>query len=278
MKVGLIQYGALPTQEQNIAKIKPLLAKLMASQPDVVFLPEAANMFGTSDHDVVEEHNDVFLSFCQQFAKEKKVTFHVGSCLLRSTGKPPMKANRGFLIDHTGAVTARYDKIHMFDAQPGDGISYNESSHTLPGEKAVVAALEAQTGAPLIGLSICYDLRFPALYDALSGNGATILSVPAAFTKETGQKHWEILLRARAIENRCFVIACGQCGTADDGRETFGHSMVIDPEGVILGRLGHEEGLLVIEFDWTMAITARKTIPNLLGRRPFDISLHNKTT
>ena len=171
--------------------------------------------------------------------------------------------NRGFLIDPAGAIRARYDKIHLFDVDLPSGESWRESAAYAPGERAVVA----ETPLGPLGLSVCYDLRFPDLYRALTGAGATILSVPAAFTVPTGQAHWHVLLRARAIEAGVFVVAAAQVGRHQDGRETFGHSLVVDPWGQVLLDMGQGPGLGFAEIDPEQVERVRARIPAIRHRR-----------
>ena len=169
-------------------------------------------------------------------------------------------ANRSFLIDETGKIAARYDKIHMFDADVGDGKAYRESDHFRPGTEIV----DVQTSIGHIGLSVCYDVRFARLYRQLAKKGAEILTIPAAFTRTSGQAHWYVLQRARAIETGCFVLASAQIGTHDDGRQTYGHSLIINPWGEVLADAGTmEEGFVIAEIDIAEVAAARQKICNL---------------
>lgn len=171
-----------------------------------------------------------------------------------------MSANRSFLIDAKGEITAWYDKIHMFDVTLSAGEAYRESDTYNSGDRLVVADI----GRARIGLSICYDLRFPALYRDLAQAGATLLAVPAAFTRTTGQAHWHVLLRARAIETGCFVIAPAQGGRHEDGRETFGHSLVVAPWGEVIAEMEDDEpGVLQAEIDLAEVENARSRVPSL---------------
>ncbi len=176
--------------------------------------------------------------------------------------------NRGFLITPEGEIAARYDKIHMFDVDLGNGESYRESTAYMPGERAVQSHVD---GIPL-GLTICYDLRFPALYRALAEAGATVLTVPAAFTRPTGEAHWHILLRARAIENGAYVLAAAQGGRHENGRETFGHSLVVDPWGRVIAEGGKDPGIILAEIDMKEVAAARAKIPSLRHGRRFEVS------
>jgi predicted amidohydrolase len=176
-------------------------------------------------------------------------------------------ANRSFLINRKGEIVARYDKIHMFDVDLASGESYRESRNFRPGELAVIANLPWGR----LGLTVCYDLRFPALYRALAEAGVSFLTVPSAFTRQTGEAHWQVLLRARAIENGCFVFAAAQGGRHENGRETFGHSLVVDPWGRILAEGGTEPGVVIADIDSAAVADARARIPSLQHGRRFEI-------
>src|SRR2546423_405839 len=176
-------------------------------------------------------------------------------------------ANRSFLIDRTGEVIARYDKIHMFDVDISADESYRESRSYRPGEIAVSADLPWGR----LGLTICYDLRFPALYRALAEAGSSLLSIPSAFTKQTGEAHWHVLMRARAIENGSFVFPAAQGGTHENGRETFGHSLVIDPWGRVLAEGGTEPEVVMADVDLAEVAAARARIPSLQHGRRFEL-------
>jgi predicted amidohydrolase len=176
--------------------------------------------------------------------------------------------NRSFLIGPAGEVLASYDKIHMFDIDLPDGESYRESANYQPGETAIISDLPWGR----IGLTICYDVRFPALYRALAECGASFLTVPSAFTRKTGEAHWHTLLRARAIETGCFVFAAAQAGLHENKRETFGHSLIIDPWGTVLAEGGVELGVFMAEIDPAKVETARKTIPSLQHGRRFTVA------
>jgi predicted amidohydrolase len=174
-------------------------------------------------------------------------------------------ANRSLLFDAGGTIVGRYDKLHLFDVDLAGGERYRESERIMPGERAVLAA----TPWGLLGMTICYDVRFPQLYRALAKAGATMFTVPAAFTEQTGRAHWHILNRARAIECGAFVIAAAQCGTHAQGRRTFGHSLIVDPWGEVLAEGGETEGVIVAEIDPAKSAEARRRIPALQHDRPF---------
>jgi len=175
-------------------------------------------------------------------------------------------ANRSYLIDPGGTIVARYDKIHMFDVDLPGGESYRESAIFRPGDRAVVAPLPWGR----LGLTVCYDLRFAALFRALAQAGADVITVPAAFTVPTGRAHWEVLLRARAIETGCFIIAPAQCGSHDDGRRTYGHSMIVGPWGEVLAQAGDEPGLITASLDLDRVAECRGMVPSLKHDRMFE--------
>ncbi len=234
----------------------------------IVFTPE---MTGLLDRDraraavsIVVEANDPVLANAREAAARLGIWVQLGSLALRPGGEETRYVNRGFLIDDSGAIRARYDKLHLFDVDLPTGESWRESSAYAPGMGAVVA----ETPAGRLGLSICYDMRFPDLYRALSDAGAEILAAPAAFTVPTGKAHWHILLRARAIEAGCFMIAAAQTGQHEDGRTTYGHSLVIDPWGEVLLDMGEAPGIGFAEIDLDRLRDVRARIPVLRHRRP----------
>ena len=210
------------------------------------------------------EVDDVALAAVKDAAKRTGMWVHIGSLGLKSERADDRWTNRSFIINPQGEVQARYDKIHLFDVDLPDGISWRESAVYGPGDRLAIT----DTPWGRVGLSVCYDLRFAELYRRLSDAGAHMLLIPAAFTVPTGRDHWEILLRARAIENACFVIAPAQTGTHEDGRETYGHSMVIDPWGTVLLDMGSKEALGFADIDFTQVDAVRARIPVLRHRRP----------
>jgi predicted amidohydrolase len=231
----------------------------------MLFTPE---MSGLIDRDraragasIVGEEADIVLAAVRKAAAETGVWVHLGSLAIRRVdGK---FANRGFLIDGTGAVRARYDKLHLFDVDLPSGESWRESAAYVGGDAAVVV----DTPVGMVGASICYDLRFADLYRALSDAGATVLSVPAAFTRPTGAAHWHVLLRARAIEAGAYVVASAQTGVHDDGRATYGHSLVVDPWGEVILDMGEAAGLAFVDLDPADVAAVRSRIPVLDHRR-----------
>jgi predicted amidohydrolase len=213
----------------------------------------------------VEEEADPSLATLREVARKLGIYVHIGSLAIRIS--PDRAANRSFLIDPKGDILARYDKIHMFDVDLAGGESYRESRNYRPGELAVLADLPWGR----LGLTVCYDLRFPALYRALAEAGATMLAIPSAFTKQTGEAHWHVLIRSRAIENGCFVFAAAQGGRHENGRDTFGHSLIVDPWGRIIAEGGTEPGVIVGEINPTEVVNARARVPSLQHGRRFEI-------
>jgi predicted amidohydrolase len=211
------------------------------------------------------DDDDPTLASLREVARKLSIHLHVGSLAIKVS--PEKAVNRSFLIDRRGDVVARYDKIHMFDVDLAGGESYRESNTYRAGELAVVADLPWGR----LGLTICYDLRFPALYRALAEAGASFVAIPSAFTRQTGEAHWHVLVRARAIENGCFVFAAAQGGKHENGRETFGHSLIVDPWGRILAEAGSEPELLFAAIDPAEAVAARAKIPSLLHGRRFEL-------
>ena len=213
-----------------------------------------------------DESADLIVARAGELARELGIHVHVGStAIARPDGKI---ANRGFLFSPTGERLSSYDKIHMFDVDLDNGESWRESSAYEPGSQARVVELPFAT----LGFAICYDVRFPQLFQAEAMAGAEVLTVPAAFTRQTGEAHWEVLLRARAIENGAFVIAAAQAGIHEDGRETFGHSMIIDPWGKVLASAaGTGEAVVLAEIDVSAVKAARGKIPNLKNAREFTL-------
>jgi predicted amidohydrolase len=203
------------------------------------------------------------LAQLRELAGELGCWLLVGSLVIRLGDE--RLANRSFLIDPTGGVAARYDKIHMFDVEVPDGQSYRESKAYRPGDAAVAADLPWGR----LGLTVCYDLRFPQLYRALAQAGAEFLTVPSAFTRLTGRAHWHVLLRARAIETGSFVLAPAQCGETSQGRQTYGHSLIVAPWGEVLAEAGEAPAVILAEIDPARVAEARRMIPALGHDRPF---------
>jgi len=259
--------GLLP--EPSLAQASELIREAVAQGADYVQTPEVSNMMQLNRAALFEhlasEDDDISLKAYRALARELKIHLHIGSLALRAT--PERAVNRSFLIGPAGDILASYDKIHMFDIDLGNGESYRESANYQPGETAVISDLPWGR----IGLTICYDVRFPALYRALAESGASFLAVPSAFTRKTGEAHWTTLLRARAIENGCFVFAAAQAGLHENKRETFGHSLIVDPWGVVLAEGCTEPGVVLATIDPAKVESARKSIPSLQHGRRFSI-------
>lgn len=266
MKLALYQARTGIDPNRNAAALGRAVTEAAAGGAAMLFTPEMSGLLDRSatraDAVVVPEELDCVLEAMRAAAVEHGIWVQLGSLAVR---RPDHRlANRAFVIDDTGAVRARYDKIHLFDADLAGGESWRESARYAAGDQAVVI----DTPLGRVGLSICYDLRFPALYSALAAAGATMLSVPAAFTVPTGRAHWHVLCRARAIEAGAFVISAAQCGLHEDGRETFGHSLVVDPWGEIVLDMGDaEDALGFADIDPEAAEQARAAIPALRHRR-----------
>jgi predicted amidohydrolase len=216
------------------------------------------------------EDRDITLTALRDIARERNIVVHIGSIAVKAGDKI---ANRAYLIDGTGAIVASYDKIHLFDVDLPNGETWRESATYSGGGRAVLA----ETPWGYLGLTICYDIRFPALYRALAENGASFLSAPACFTRQTGEAHWHVLQRARAIETGSFVISAAQGGRHEDGRETFGHSVIVDPWGRILADGGTEPGIILAEIDTGLVADARSRIPALKHGRPFRVEIASAT-
>lgn len=266
MRIAVAQLTSGIDPAANAQILCDAVAQAAAGGAAMLFTPE---MSGLVDRDraraaavLRREDEDVVLARVRAAAAEHGVWVHLGS--LAVLGIDGRLANRAFVIDAGGAVRARYDKLHLFDVDLPSGESWRESAAYAPGESATVV----QTPVGALGLSICYDLRFADLYRALSDAGATVLAVPAAFTRPTGEAHWHILLRARAIEAGAYVVAAAQTGEHEDGRATYGHSLVIDPWGDVLLDMGEAVGVGFAEIDPARVADVRARIPVIAHRRP----------
>ncbi|TXC70918.1 carbon-nitrogen hydrolase family protein [Sphingomonas ginsenosidivorax] len=266
MRIGVLQMTSGIDPAVNAATLVDAVAAAAGEGAAMVFTPE---MSGLIDRDrtraarhIVAEDDDIVLRAVREAAAAAGIWVHLGSLAIRRPDG--LLANRGFVIDGSGAVRARYDKVHLFDVDLPSGESWRESASYAGGEAAVVV----DTPVGMLGTSICYDLRFARLYAALSDAGATLLSVPAAFTRPTGAAHWHVLLRARAIECAAFVVAAAQTGLHADGRTTYGHSLVVDPWGEVLLDMGEAPGLGFAEIDPAKVADVRARIPVIAHRRP----------
>jgi predicted amidohydrolase len=271
LNVACIQMRSSDDIDDNIAAASALIRLARAEGAQFAATPEMTSLMdqrpGALAAKVVAEADDRALKAFRALAVETGMTLLLGSLPIRVG--PDLCANRSFLVAPTGDILARYDKIHMFDVEVGDGQTYRESRDYRPGEHSVVVDLETVGLAARIGLSVCYDVRFPALYRTLAQSGAEILCVPAAFTHITGKAHWRALLVARAIENGAFVLAPNQGGKHADGRETFGHSLIIGPWGDVIAEGGTDPGVIGATIDLEQVALTRRRIPSLNHDRPF---------
>lgn len=267
---AMVQMRTSLLPEPSLEQGTRLIREAVAQGADYVQTPEVSNMMQLNRAALFEhlkrEDEDSSLKAYRALARELKIHLHIGSLALRFSEDKAV--NRSFLIGPEGDILASYDKIHMFDIDLPGGESYRESANYQPGETAVISDLPWGR----IGLTICYDVRFPALYRALAESGASFISVPSAFTRKTGEAHWHTLLRARAIETGCFVFAAAQCGLHENKRETFGHSLIIDPWGEVLAEGGVEPGVFLARIDPSRVETARKAIPSLQHGRRFSVA------
>ena len=266
--VGLVQTNSSDDLQGNIAAAAALIRQAAGEGADLVLTPENTTMITNGREAILAgalpESSHPAIPVFSALAQELGIWLLIGSLSIKL--EPTRAANRSFLFTPEGAVAARYDKIHMFDVDIPDGQSYRESATFRPGEQVVTADLPWGR----LGLSICYDMRFPQLYRALAKEGANFLSVPAAFTEFTGRAHWHVLLRARAIETGCFVFAPAQCGTHVADRRTYGHSLVVAPWGEVLADGGEEPGIVTARIDPAKVAEARRMVPALTHDRPLE--------
>ena len=263
IQVAVLQYCAGADQSVTLPLIRRLVTEAAKSGARFICLPECANFLAADKKSLrmlaEEEAGSQSLACLTELAKTHHIFISAGSLMMR-TDSEDKQANRSYLVGPDGSILARYDKIHMFDADVGDGKQYRESEHFKPGAKLV----HCQTDIGHIGLSICYDIRFPRLYRQLAQAGAEMITSPAAFTQTTGQAHWHILQRARAIETGCFVLSSAQCGIHADGRRTYGHSLIVGPWGEILADAQDtEEGFVQAEIDLKEVRAARAALRHL---------------
>lgn len=266
MRIALFQMTSGIDPSANAATIVDAIDRARAGGAQMLFTPEMCGLIDrnrkrASEHIVPEADNPV-LAAARAAARKFDMTVALGSlAILREDGK---WANRAFVIGPDGAITARYDKIHMFDVELASGESWRESAAYTPGNDVVTV----DTPLGLLGLAICYDLRFPALFEALGQRRCSAISIPAAFTVPTGRDHWHVMMRARAIEASAFIIATAQVGEHEDGRETYGHSLVVDPWGKILLDMGGEQpGLGFVDLSLDQLDEVRRQLPSLANRR-----------
>jgi predicted amidohydrolase len=254
-----------------VAHLEPLIREAAAGNVQLIVTPEASN-FLQKDRNrrqeiLVDQEDDFLVNSASRWAKELGVWILVGSAIVKSNHAGDSRAaNRSILIDDEGRLAKTYDKVHVYDVDLPTGERWRESAGVRPGDAAAMADLPWGR----LGLTICYDVRFPQLFRALAKAGASVIAAPSAFTVPTGQAHWEVLLRARAIETGCFILAPAQGGTHEDGRVTWGHSMVVDPWGHVIARLDHDfPGVLFTELDLSAVGRARQAVPQLIHERAF---------
>ena len=273
LPIALVQTRTPATPAAALAHVEPLIRQAAAGGAKLILTPEATNFLiqdRTARDAVLEtEDRDAVVAGLRDLARELGVWLLIGSAIVRSGCEGDDRAaNRSLLIDDQGRLAASYDKLHVFDVDLPTGERWRESASIRPGDGAVVA----QTPWGGLGLTICYDIRFPQLHRALARAGAAMIAVPAAFTVPTGEAHWETLLRARAIETGCFVLAPAQAGAHEDGRRTWGHSTVAAPWGEVLARLDHDEpGVLFATLDLEAVTRARAAVPQLTHDRDFAL-------
>ena len=272
MRVAILQMCSGTQPGPNLEQLDRLAGEAASQGAQYALSPEVSIVFAENREGLASVagpwEGNPDLAVVADMARRHRLYLHLGSL---AVALPDGRfANRSVLFGPDGDIRAQYDKIHLFDATLPGLRDYRESATYAPGEAAVVTPL----GEFALGMTICYDVRFPALHRALAEAGATLLSVPAAFTRPTGEAHWHVLLRARAIETGCYVIAAAQAGTHENGRQTYGHSMIIDPWGQILAELdGDTPGVAIADIEVTAVEAARGRVPALVNARPFSISV-----
>jgi predicted amidohydrolase len=262
VKIGLAQLNSRQDKAANLASAGEAIGQLAGQGVDLAVLPEMFSFHGLDKAYAVaaEPIPGPTSEWLADRAREHGIFLHCGSLAERRDGEV---FNTSLVFDRTGAQIGRYSKIHLFDVKLPDGLEYKESGYLTPGDQVVVCECEGWT----LGLAICYDLRFPQLFHALADLGAHLIVLPAAFTVPTGISHWEPLIRTRAIENGCYMAACGQWGRYARGRENYGHSMVVDPWGMVIAQAGERVGTLVAELDMKYLQTVRQRMPVQQHRR-----------
>ena len=270
-RAGLVQLRSGRSVKPNLDKAEELIRRAAKGGAIYVQTPENTGLMELKPELVLEaaetEDRSAALAQLRALARELGIFLHIGSLAIKLD--PSRVANRSYLIGPEGKVTARYDKLHMFDVDLPGGESYRESQYFRPGDKAVVVDLPFGR----LGLSICYDLRFPALYRALASSGAEFIAVPSAFAKQTGEAHWRVLIRARAIETGAFVLAATQGGLHENGRATYGHSLIVSPWGEVLAEGGEDPSVIFADIDLAASEEARARIPALEHGRSFEVEI-----
>jgi predicted amidohydrolase len=266
-KAACVQLRSTGDVAQNIRDTSALVREAAGQGARFIATPENTNIMAQDNRAKLaatfDEPNDPSLPAFSALAKDLKIWLLIGSLHIKVSDT--RTANRSFLLAPDGTVQARYDKIHLFDVTVAQGESYRESSQVEGGQTCVLADTELGP----VGMTICYDLRFPQLYRRLAQAGAFAFTIPSSFTVPTGQAHWHVLMRARAIENGAFVIAPAQGGLHDNGRKTYGHSMIVGPWGDVLAEAGSDPGVIVAEIDPALSAAARAKVPSLQHDRDF---------
>ena len=272
MIVAALQYTAKDSIEDNITSASALITKAADAGARLICLPECANFLAKDKESLFAnaetEDSSRFLKMAIEQARAHDCYLSLGSLMMRQEAPRDGDnriANRHYMIAPTGEITARYDKIHMFDAQVGDGKTYQESASFRPGTKPVMTQIDELKA----GLSICYDIRFAGLYHYYAAQSADLILTPAAFTATTGAAHWHVLQRARAIETGAFIIAAAQTGTHDDGRKTYGHALIIDPWGEVLADAGPAGDMAIADIDTSRITTARQALTAWQSQKTF---------
>ncbi len=270
-RAALVQLRSSRNVDANLQSAEALIRRAAQGGAAYVQTPENTAIMEFDAKRVLEaaeaEEDSVPLARLRALAAELGIFLHIGSLAIKLD--QTRVANRSYLIDPEGAVVATYDKLHLFDVDLAGGESYRESEHARPGRAAILADLPFGR----LGLSICYDLRFPQLYRALAMAGAEFIAVPAAFTRQTGEAHWHVLIRARAIETGTFILAATQGGLHENGRATFGHSLIVSPWGEILAEGGEDPGVIFADLDLAASAEARVRIPALQHGRDFEVTI-----
>jgi predicted amidohydrolase len=270
VRVGLVQMCTGRSVEKNVEDASALVREAARQGATYIQTPEITTLMEMDRErlfaTIRPQAADPSIPRFADLARQLRIWLHIGSMpILLAAGRI---ANRSLLFSPQGAIVASFDKIHMFDVELPGGESYRESKNYQPGNTGVIADLPWGR----LGLTVCYDLRFPHLYRALAKAGADVLAIPSAFTRKTGEAHWHVLMRARAIENGCFVLAAAQAGRHESGRETYGHSLIVNPWGEIVAEAGVDPGVIVADIALGEVAAARQRIPSLQHDRPFQIS------
>ena len=260
LTVACVQLNSKQSVSNNLLNTKKYINKACDRGADLIVTPEITNIVSLSKHHLLKstflEKKDPFLNEIKLLAKKRSVWILLGSIIIKD--EKSKLYNRSYMINSSGKIVCKYDKIHMFDVNISKGESYQESKIFTKGKKIVTAKLPWGR----IGMSICYDLRFPALYRKLCSKGASMISIPAAFTRPTGRSHWRTLIKARAIENFSFVFAPAQCGINSSTRKTYGHSMIVSPWGEIIAEMSGNPGIILAKIDLSDVSKVRKMIPS----------------